>query len=252
MASSPPGRWDVPPDELTLALGEVHVWRIPLQTASSQAQKLDGLLAGDEAEKAGRFHFQRDRDRYVTVRGILRVLLGRYLHVPPHEITFQYSVYGKPALAPSNQTNPLLNFNVSHSHELALLAFTHNPDVGVDLEYFKPQVVGEKLAEQYFSAQESAALRALPLHLQMQGFFNCWTRKEAFIKAIGEGLSHPLDGFSVSLAPGEPARLLEIRGESQGPANWLIHELDVGPGYAAALAVQKPIKRVYCWEFPLA
>jgi 4'-phosphopantetheinyl transferase len=252
MDSSPTGWWGVPPDRLTLGAGEVHIWRLSLHAASYHAQTLNVLLGPDETSRARSFHFLRDCDRYITVRATLRVLLGSYLGIAPQEIRFQYSARGKPALAPAlNRAHPALNFNVSHSHELALLAFAHNPAVGIDLEYIRPETAGEQIAERHFSAQETASLRALPLHMQPRAFFHCWTRKEAFVKATGDGLSRPLDQFSVSLVPGEPARLLDIRGETQEPANWLLQDLDTGPGYAAALAVQKPVNQVYCWEYAL-
>lgn len=248
ITSDPPG-WALPPPQPVLEVGDVHIWRIFLHAASTQVQRLYGLLANDELERAQRFYFSRDRDHFIVVRGLLRVLLGAYLKISPQTIKFQYSARGKPTLD-SNQTDPALNFNLSHSRELALLAFTYNQAIGIDLEYVRPEIVREQIAERYFSAQETETLRALPENLQPTAFFDCWTRKEAFLKATGEGLSRPLDQFSMSLTPGEPARLLHIQGEPQEPSTWLIQELDAGPGYRAALAVKKPVRRLYCWENP--
>jgi 4'-phosphopantetheinyl transferase len=241
--------WAIPPNQLVLESCEVHIWRVSLQNASTQAQKLQGLLADDEINRAQNFHFSYDRDRFVAVRGLLRILLTFYIQIPPEQIKFCYSSRGKPTLA-SNQNSTILNFNISHSRELALLAFTYNETIGIDVEYIRPEIVREQIAERFFSVQEAATLRALPDNLQPMAFFNCWTRKEAFIKATGEGLSRPLDQFSVSLAPGEPAKLLDIQGEPQELSNWHVQELDVGPDYGAALVVKKPVKQIHCWEYP--
>jgi 4'-phosphopantetheinyl transferase len=243
--------WALPPSQPVLDAGDVHVWRVSLHAPSAQAQKLHWLLTDDEMSRAQRFYFSRDRDNFVVVRGLLRVLLGAYLQIPPQAIRFQYSARGKPALV-SNQTDPALNFNLSHSHKLALLAFTYNRAIGIDLEYIRPEIAREQIAERYFSAQETETLRALPDNLQPMAFFNCWTRKEAFIKATGEGLARPLDQFSMSLTPGEPARLLHIQGEPQEPSTWLVQELDAGLDYRAVLAVKKPVRQLYCWKNPLS
>jgi 4'-phosphopantetheinyl transferase len=248
MISSIPG-WVSPPDMCELKLGDVHVWRVALDTAVYQLGSLRELLASDEIRRMQNFHFSRDRDRFGFVRGILRVLLGVYLQIPPKQIEFHYTAYGKPILA-LGQIDTALNFNVSHSHELALLAFTRGRAIGVDLENIRPEIAREKIAERFFSPQETATLRMLPDHLQPRAFFNCWTRKEAFVKATGDGLSRSLDQFSMSLVPGEPALLLNIQGEPQEHSNWLIQELDAGPDYAAALAVHGPVGQTYCWECP--
>ena len=248
MTDAPLG-WALPPHQPMLEVGDVHVWRVSLHTASAQAQKLYWLLGDDEVNRAQRFYFSRDRDSFVVVRGFLRVFLGTYLQISPQEIKFQYSARGKPLLV-SNQTNAALNFNLSHSHELALLTFTYNQAIGIDLEYIRPEIVREQIAERFFSVQETATLRELPESLQPAAFYDCWTRKEAFVKATGEGLSRPLDQFSMSLTPGEPARLLHVQGEPQEPSTWLIQDLDAGSGYRAALAVKKPVSHLHYWETP--
>lgn len=241
--------WDAPPDRPVLEAGDVHIWRVSLEAASLQAPKFWGLLASDEIKRAQTFHFSRDRDRFVTVRGILKMLLGTYLGTSPREIEFHYGPRGKPALSPQ-RAGAAPSFNVSHSHDMALLAFTLDLSVGIDVERIRPEVAREQIAERFFSAQETAALCVLPESLQPAAFFNCWTRKEAFIKATGDGLSMPLDQFSMSLVPGEPARLLEVKDGHPELSHWLIRELDVGSGYAAALAVQNPVEQIFCWEYP--
>jgi 4'-phosphopantetheinyl transferase len=226
----------------------VHVWRVALDQSPSQAEALLGILAPDEQRRAERFHFRKDRRRFVVARGVLRIILGRYLHTAPDDLRFSYSRYGKPALAGASGVDAV-RFNVSHSHELALYAITLDREIGLDIEYMREGFAGEQVAEQFFSPREVATLRALPAHMQTEGFFNCWTRKEAYIKARGEGLSFPLDGFDVSLAPGDPARLLSVRGDRRESLRWALRELTPGPDYAAALAVEGHDWQQHCWRW---
>lgn len=234
-----------------LASNNVHVWRVSLRAASVNVKSLFRLLTHDEIDRALRFHFQRDRDHFVVVRGVLRILLGTYIQIPPEQIRFQYSVHGRPSLAP-DQSDMMLDFNVSHSHELALLAFSRGRAVGIDLEYVRQDIVHEKIAEHFFSAQEVASLQTLSDNQRTAAFFNCWTRKEAFIKATGDGLTRPLDQFSVSLVPGEAAKLLAIQGQPEELSKWFIQNLEPGPGYAAALVAQSPVEHIHCQEYPLS
>jgi 4'-phosphopantetheinyl transferase len=148
-----------------------------------------------------------------------------------------YNAYGKPELAPDSNAPPL-RFNLSHSHELALFGFAYGREIGIDIEYIRPTFAREQIAAQFFSPRENAALRLLAADQHALGFFNCWTRKEAYIKARGQGLSLPLDQFDVSLTPGEPAVLLQTRDIPQEAARWSLHALAPGPGYLAALAVE--------------
>lgn len=243
-------KWVIPPLQPVLEIGDVHVWYVSLDLESTQVQKLCSLLTDDEISRAQRFYLSHDRDHFIVARGLLRILLGGYSKIPPREIRFQYSTRGKPALA-QRQPKATLNFNVSHSHGLALLAFAYDRAIGVDLEYIRPDIIREEIAERFFSLQETELLRSLPESLQPTAFFNCWTRKEAFIKATGEGLFRPLDQFSMSLLPGEPARLLHVQGEPQEPLAWFIQNVDVGSSYKAALVVEKPVRHVSYWKYPL-
>jgi 4'-phosphopantetheinyl transferase len=224
----------------------VHVWRAALDMGAAQRERLEQTLSADERERAGRFYFQKDRDQFIVARGVLRTLLGRYLGLPPVQLRFSYSSYGKPSLAPELQG---LSFNLSHSHGLALAAVTCDRELGVDVEYIRPEVVEEPIAERFFSTPEVAALRALPAALQPEGFFNCWTRKEAYIKARGEGLSVRLDQFQVSLTPGEPAALLSVQGDPAEAARWSLRELAPGAGYTGAVAVEGHEWLLRCWEW---
>jgi 4'-phosphopantetheinyl transferase len=241
--------WELPPSRPALPGDEVHVWRARLDAPPERVRRLLDLLAPDERVRAGRFHFRRDEDRFVVARGLLRTILGGYLNSGPERLRFEYGAQGKPALAPEH--NPAgLRFNVSHSEGVALYAVTRGREVGVDVERVSARVECEEIAGRFFSPREVARLRALPEALREAAFFDCWTRKEAYIKARGEGLSLPLDGFDVSLAPGEPAALLANRLDPAEVSRWSLRELRPWPGFAAAVAVEGRGWRLKCWRLP--
>jgi 4'-phosphopantetheinyl transferase len=240
-------RWHKPPRTLRLAEREVHVWRSSLDLAPECLGVLWQTLAEDDRQRAGRFHFPKDRNHFVAARGRLRVLLGRYAGLPPEDAQFRYGPRGKPYLA-GDVTG--LQFNAAHSHGLALYAFTRGSEIGVDLEYFRSRVSDEKIAERFFSPEEVAALRSLPPSQQREAFFNCWTRKEAFLKAKGEGVAFGLGQFTVSLAPGEPAALLATPFDPPEATRWSLFEVDPGPRYAGAVAVPRSVGRLLCWQCP--
>jgi 4'-phosphopantetheinyl transferase len=239
-----PTLWQPPPSNLSLGPGQVHIWRVALNQTRPIRDRLQKTLTADEYNRANRFHFAADRARFVTARGVLRLLLGQYLELAAQEIRFDYTAFGKPVLPGGN-----LVFNLSHADDLALLAFTLNRGVGVDVERVRPEVLNEAIAQEFFSAAEVAALQALPPADQPAAFFAGWTRKEAYIKARGQGLSIPLDSFDVSLTPGQPARLLASREDPAEPARWSLVELFPGPGYAAALAVEGHTYQPDYWQF---
>lgn len=232
--------WDSQFSSYDLMLGEVHVWCIPIGLPGSIMAQFYLLLSNDEKERAQRFFFQRDRERFVAGRGVLRTLLGRYTRVRPEALHFSYSEYGKPFLeAQENFEN--ITFNISHSRDLALLGVARGRAIGVDIECSRPDVLDEDIAERFFSPHEVAALHSLPRRQQEKAFFNCWTRKEAYLKARGEGLGFPLDQFSVSLAPGDPPALLSSSTDSLECEDWSLFDLPIS-GYAAALAIAgKPV-----------
>ena len=240
--------WAPPLGTLTLGSNEVHVWQAALDVKASDVQRLQQILSPDERARAGRFYFRKDREHFIVARGVLRVILGRYLGMDPNQIRFSYSPHGKPALAGDSRRNAF-HFNLSHSHGLVLYAFTRARELGIDIEHIRPDFASEQIAEHFFSHREVAALRALPAPKQTEAFFNCWTRKEAYIKARGEGLSLPLDQFQVSLVPGEPAALLSTNGDPQETSRWSLQTLDPGHGYVAALAVERRDWRLKCWQW---
>jgi 4'-phosphopantetheinyl transferase len=223
-----------------LGADEVQVWLADLDRLPDAA--LAGSLSADERERGRRLRFDRDRRRFVAARGLLRGLLARHLGLEPGRLRFRYGATGKPFLAGADGPR----FNVSHSGGLALLAFAWGREVGVDVEQTRPVPEAETIARRYFSAREAAELARLPGSEREAAFFRCWTRKEAFIKATGEGLSRPLDAFDVTLAPGEPARLLRVAGEPEAACRYWLEDLSPGRGYAAALAVEGGPARVVC------
>jgi 4'-phosphopantetheinyl transferase len=227
--------WSIAPPLLSLSSGEVHVWRVDLQQPAEVQQRLLQTLDEDEKARAGRFHFEKHRRRFVVGRGVLRSLLGRYLDVRAGDVRFVYGPYGKPALDAAHES--ALRFNASHSHELGVYAFVLDYEAGIDVEYIKEDFATQEIAERFFSKYEVEVLRGLPRDEQAAAFFRCWTRKEAYIKAIGSGLSHPLDQFDVTLAPNEDAALLRDHQDAEAIARWTLHNLEVSDGYVAALAV---------------
>ena len=220
-----------------LAEEEIHVWFRALDQPVPNANALFELLSVDERERAQRYRFDEHRNEFILTRAALRILLGFYLEKSPEQLAFSYSAQGKPSL---EKTAADLGFNVSHTHGLAALAFGKGCELGVDVEKLRPECDATKLAQRFFSASERAAISSLsgrPLH---EAFFRCWTRKEAFIKAKGGGLSIPLDQFDVSVEEGRPAALLGTRPDPAEANRWMLHDLPVKSGYAAALAVSVP------------
>jgi 4'-phosphopantetheinyl transferase len=201
-------------------------------------ESLRRTLSVDEIERASRFRFERDRLHFTVARGILRRMLGTLLEIDASRVRFRYSGYGKPSLSGEFDSSRL-KFNISHSGGRLLMAFAIGRDIGVDIEHIRPDFASYDIAERFFSASEVQRLRSLPSALLTEAFFNCWTRKEAYIKAIGEGLSCPLDKFDVSLAPGEPARLLATRVQGLSADRWVMRTLDVGEFYKAAMVVER-------------
>ena len=210
---------------------EVDVWRVQVSREEENAHKWRGLLTSDELAHADRFHFDTDRRSYTVTRGILRTLLGQYLRVSPNTLAFAVSRFGKPDLPPSQ--NPThIAFNVSHSADFSLLAFAVDTKVGVDVEHVRKKESVAELARVVLSPAEYAGFAALADADRQRAFFRAWTRKEALVKAIGEGLSIPLD--SIDLA---------------GPHEWALHDLNVHENYAAAVAVKAPKIDLRLWNY---
>lgn len=241
-------KWEAAPLQALLAEDEVHVWCASLEQGQACVQALREHLDEAERAKADRFHFEKDRRHYTVGRGVLRDLLGRYLRVPPARVIFSYNSYGKPALAGPFAAGDL-RFNMSHSGGVGLFAFTRGREAGVDVEALREDFASREVAQHFFSGREVSALCAVPPEQYTRAFFNCWTRKEAYIKALGEGLSHPLDSFAVSLTPGEPARLLSTDRDPREAERWSLFDITSLQGFAAALAVEGGGLRVRCYRW---
>lgn len=226
---------------------EVHVWCINLKEASTQRQLLWDLLASDERERAMRFRFQPDRDRFTVTRGCLRILLSHYVGSAPAALQFCYGTYGKPAL--QSTTEKKLSFNVSHSHDWALIAVGQGQPVGIDLEQVQPDYPWDTVLDHVLSPHEQAILQELPMTARCSAFFKIWTCKEAFVKATGNGLSTPLTQFSVLDKRGTAQVALIFEGNAEPSREWAVHSLSLIPGYSAAVATIGERVAIRCWRW---
>ncbi|MBI5665893.1 MAG: 4'-phosphopantetheinyl transferase superfamily protein [Nitrospirae bacterium] len=242
--------WHTPPEDLSLDRDEIHVWRCFLDQPAQQLEALAGTLTDDEAKKAGRFHFQSDRLRFITARGVLRIILGRYLGADPAAVRFIYGRNGKPSLA--GETESRLCFNVSHSRDLVLFAFTYAGKIGVDVEFIDRHRKITHIVERFYSPEEISVFNSLPTDKQADAFFTFWTCKEAYLKADGSGLSFGLDKVEISLTPDKQAALAAIDGDTQRAASWSLQTLDASAGYAAALAINRHGLALKKWQWGIS
>lgn len=238
------------PAGLRLSPGEIHVWSVRLDPPAERVEALGRSLSPDEWERANRFRFDKHRRQYVVGRGVLRSLLATYQGTRPELVRFTYGPRGKPFLASQED----LFFNLSNSDEMALVGFVLGREIGVDIEYLKPMPDCEQISERFFSESEREVLRRMPAEVKEETFFNCWTRKEAYLKAVGEGLAAPLDSFDVTLAPGEPPRMLTLKGDAASASRWLFEHLRPAPDYIGAIALERQSGeeswRMETWSFP--
>lgn len=239
-----PARTEMPPP----VAGVVDVWRLPLDPPPATVAELARLLSPDEAMRVDRLRRERDRRRFTVCRATLRLLLGRYLGQRPAAIRFAYGRHEKPRLA--DPTVGRLEFNLSHSSSLALVAVTAGCPVGIDVEALRPLPDAPALARRFFSAAERAALAAYPEGERERAFYRCWTRKEAYLKAVGDGVAARLDRFDVSLEPAD-ARLLAVDGEPALADTWSLTHIEPGPGYVGALALPGGPRTVRGWQWRL-
>ncbi len=238
--------WKLPPTDLTISKDHVHVWYVSLDQSESLLQRLAQTLSQEEHKRADRFHFRKDRDHFIVARGVLRDILSHYLKRDPEELFVHYNDYGKPALVKAFSE---LDFNVSHSGKVALYAVTCRREVGIDVEQIRPDFAGESIAKRFFSPAEVAVFSVLDAHEKKEAFFSCWTRKEAFIKATGKGVSFGLDNFDVSLEHDKPAALLSVKGDKEEASRWSLKNLEIQPDYKAALAVKGHDWRLQSWRW---
>lgn len=220
--------------------GVVHVWKLHIPDAEFAVKHLRTLLSEDEKERAARFRFEHLERSFATVRGVLRMILEKYTGNPADRIQLRYGEKGKPLLMVPSR----IQFNVSHSGDLAVFALTLDCDLGIDIEKIRPIPDRQEIASRFFCREEARELASLSTNEQERGFFLCWTRKEAYIKAIGDGLSSPLDAFQVTLKPGETARFVHFRTDPDSTNQWSLHNLDLDPLYAAAVAYRAQERKV--------
>src|SRR5262245_57069798 len=239
--------WYQPPADLPWPRAEVHVWRATLAWSGAATERLKQCLSADERDRMAQFRLEKDRLRCLIGRGVLRTLLGHYLDLAPQDLRFEITAAGKPHLA-SDQRR--LQFNVAHSGEYVLIAIADGRAVGIDVEEIRNDFEAGEVAMHFFSLNEQRDLEALTGRAKVEAFFDCWTRKEAYVKARGEGLSLPLDQFDVSLRPGEPARLVATRPDPAEATRWRLSGLDVADGYKAALAVEGQGWTLRFWDCP--
>jgi 4'-phosphopantetheinyl transferase len=239
--------WHVAPADLDLSATQIDVWRIPVSEESEDAlQSLESILSADELKRARRFHFRHDRIEYTTARANLRRILARYTRSEPRQLAFTYAAMGKPMLAgPSADSG--ISFNLSHSHGLAVCAVACGREVGIDVERLRQRESSDQIAERFFSPREFIAYQQIPEAQRLRAFFECWTRKEAFLKARGSGLAFPLDRFDVSLGLGNPAALLHVADEPDASTRWIMADLNLGPDHVGALAHEAPAVELRTW-----
>lgn len=238
--------WQPATSALTFPADRIDVWRV--QADSADVGHLQGILARDEISRASRLQFERGRIRYIRGRSALRILLGRYLQVPPETICFQYENNGKPEIALPREGREL-RFNSSDSGGLVLIAVGSGSGIGVDIEKIRPMRDLMNIAKRFFSTREVQAILGVTEEKRNEAFFACWTRKEAFLKATGVGLSYPLSQFSVSVEPDREAELCEIDGEEAAARRWFLTDVFPGEGFRGALAREGERCRIALWKF---
>ncbi len=221
-----------------LRLDEVHVWTASRDSSDDAIGQMRELLNDDERRRADRFAFAHDRTRFVVIRGLLRVILGRYLDRSPESLDFKVNAHGKPGLDANSNIDPPIRFNLAHSGPWVVYALTLGREIGVDIERIRPEFGGFAIAERFFAPGEVATLRRLPEESRSLAFFHGWTRKEAYIKAKGKGLALPLDEFEVSIDPARPAALLSTLPDPLEASRWSLVEIPADPGFVAALCVE--------------
>lgn len=241
--------WNAPPTQHLLSGKDVHIWRAGLDLPIKGVQELKEKLSIDERIKSEHFRFERDRSQFIAARGILRLILGRYLGVEPSTIRFCYEKHGKPRLHKAFATTDI-QFNLSRSEGLALYVFTRGHDVGVDIEYMREISEMEQIVERFFSIKDRVFFGTLPASEKQDSFFHWWTRKEAFVKATGDGLSYPLDAFDAALAEEESIESLGILGRAKEGTRWSMWDVTPAEEFAGAVAVEGRGWDVRYWQWP--
>ncbi|NES02543.1 MAG: 4'-phosphopantetheinyl transferase superfamily protein [Okeania sp. SIO2F4] len=232
-----------PQKELKVSPNNVHIWSTNLKLLPSQIEELSTILSSDEIERANKFYFERDKNRFIIARGKLRKILSRYLNIEPEKLQFTYSDRGKPYLKDTS-----ILFNLSHSQDLALYAITQVNSIGIDLEYIRPMNDAENLAKRFFSHQEYNLISQLPPQKQQETFFKLWTCKEAYLKATGDGLAGGLEKVEISLNPKKPVEFFSINQDIKEASHWYLHQFIPEPNYIAAVVVAGKNQNLSFWQ----
>jgi 4'-phosphopantetheinyl transferase len=226
--------------DFLLESGEIHVRAVWLRADQATVHACRSVLSRDEIDRANRFAFERLSRAYAIAHAGLRHLIAGYLQCPPENVEFTCGVRGKPELRGAHR----LRFNMAHSGALALYAFATDCEVGIDVEELRPMPDLESIASRFFSGGEASELLTIEPQARMEAFFRCWTRKEAYIKAVGEGLYMPLDQFRVTLCSSQPARFVHIGSDPAAAEKWRLHHLDPAPNYYGAVAYRGSLREV--------
>lgn len=236
----------------TLAAGEVDLWKVELLQPHRVIAHLKNVLSADEIQRATRFKFDRHRRRFVVARAALRTILAGYLKIDSRKIVFAYQAHGKPKIS-DVQNRHRVTFNLSHSNEIAVWAVTKARAIGVDVEYRDRRLSdADRIARRFFSAREAAQFLQVPVSQKNEAFFNCWTRKEALIKAIGAGLTFPLRSFDVAFLPGEAPALLATRPDPSQASKWSLAAFVPAERYLGALALEGKLRHLAFLEWQAA
>jgi 4'-phosphopantetheinyl transferase len=227
--------------DYSLADGRIDVWPVHVAVQPCELAEFERYLDQKEVAKARLFRFEHLRQRYAVIHGLLRILLGRYLREHPTNLLFSTGPNGKPRLEPLRR----IQFNISHSDDIALFGFTTGCEIGVDVEKLRPVDDFVQIARRFFSPDETNEVMSTGPEDLRPAFFRCWTRKEAYLKAVGAGLQTPLDSFRVSINPPEPARLIHVNGSPEAAATWTLESIDSVPCCAAAVAYRSPRRKLH-------
>lgn len=233
-------RWPISNKSPNLQMHQAHIWSAMLSCDTQKLKIFFDLLDANEQARAKRFHFEKDRNQFIASHGILRKILSGYLNVSPEKIIFSYNEFGKPFIA--NQSD--IQFNLSHSKNIALIGVTKNYSIGIDIEYIKQMRDIDAIAERYFSAHEYSALKQLSTEEKQLAFFNGWSRKEAFLKAHGQGLSYSLEKIEVNLLANETAKFIAIHDANENISDWELYNLEPANDFAAALAIKGHLEKI--------
>ncbi|MDE5123255.1 MAG: 4'-phosphopantetheinyl transferase superfamily protein [Trichodesmium sp. St19_bin1] len=226
-----------------LSENNVHIWSTNLKLSSDKIEELSTILSPDEKNRANKFYFEKDKNRFIIARGTLRTILSRYLNIEPKKLQFTYSDRGKPYLK-----NTSILFNLSHSQDLALYGITKVNLIGIDLEYIRPMNDAENLAKRFFALQEYNLIRQLPPQKQQETFLKIWTCKEAYLKAKGDGLGGSLEKVEICLTPEKPVEFFSINGDIEEASHWYLYQFIPQPNYIAAVVVAEKNQKLSFWK----